>query len=123
MKSIIFEVISEVAKFLLLFFACFLLPGYAAFLWHERFFFGVGVTILCFCLSCYTTLRSKFVKKFKNLAPELCRQRIKIEATLSHLASEEEIKDYMAKLSEVVEMTLLDEPFVYPAYKGEDLVG
>lgn len=123
MKTVIFEVISDVARFLLLFFACFILPSYAAFLWTEDFFFGVGVTILCFCVSMYTALRSKFIKKFKNLAPLLCRQRIKIEANVNHLVSPEEIKDYMIKLSEIVEMTLLSEPFAYPAYKDENLVG
>ncbi len=63
------------------------------------------------------------MKKFKNLAPLLCRQRIKIEANVNYLVSPEEIKDYMVKLSQVVDMTLLSEPFAYPAHKDGNLVG
>jgi hypothetical protein len=53
--------------------------------------------------------------EWKNLAPNLVRQRCIIELNTDHLIREEEIKDYLVKLSEVVQMRLLQEPFAYPA--------
>lgn len=60
---------------------------------------------------------------WRNLAPQLCRQRVVIEASVDHLAEEAEIKDYMQKLSEVVAMHVLEKPMAYPAVIDNELVG
>lgn len=52
---------------------------------------------------------------WKNLAPELVRQRVVIEALTDHVIGEEEIKDYLKKLSIVLDMHPLQEPYSYPA--------
>ncbi|MBP6858131.1 MAG: S-adenosylmethionine decarboxylase [Candidatus Pacebacteria bacterium] len=61
--------------------------------------------------------------KWKNLAPRLVRQRCIIELDTEHVISEEEIKDYLQKLSRVVGMTILQQPFSYPAVVKDFLVG
>lgn len=61
--------------------------------------------------------------KWKNLAPLLVRQRCIIELETKHVVSEEEIRDYLKKLSEVVNMNVLQPPFSYPAFVKDVLVG
>ena len=68
------------------------------------------------------TLKLKKMK-WKNLAPELIRQRCIIELNTDYVIGEEEIKEYLQKLSGVVDMTVLQEPFSYPAVVEETLVG
>ncbi len=70
-----------------------------------------------------TIKNNKKLPKWRDLAPLLCRQRIKIEANVDYLANEEEIKDFMWKLSKIVKMNVLQNPFAYPAMKGKKLVG
>jgi S-adenosylmethionine decarboxylase len=53
---------------------------------------------------------------WKNLAPDLCRQRVIIEAVTDHCVTEKEIIDYLWKLSKVVNMNVLQDPFSYPAH-------
>ncbi len=60
---------------------------------------------------------------YKNLAPLLCRQKVTIEGNLDRLVGEEELKDYLLKLSEVVDMQILQPPFAHPAIKNDTLVG
>ena len=52
---------------------------------------------------------------WKNLAPKLVRQRIIIEAITENLVTPNEFKDYLVKLSKVVDMRPLSKPFAYPA--------
>jgi hypothetical protein len=60
---------------------------------------------------------------YKNLAPLLCRQKVTIEANLDRLVGEDELKDYLLKLSKVVDMQLLEPPTAHPAIKNDQLVG
>lgn len=60
---------------------------------------------------------------WRDLAPLLCRQRLTIEGTLDRLVGEDEIKDYLLKLSVVTDMQLLQPPFAHPAIKNDELVG
>ncbi len=53
--------------------------------------------------------------EWKNLAPELVRQRVIIEGTTDHVVNEEEIIDYLWELSKVVDMRPLQKPYAYPA--------
>ena len=52
---------------------------------------------------------------WKNLEPNLVRQRLVIEGTCDHIPREDEIKDYLEKLSHVVGMKALGKPFAYIA--------
>jgi hypothetical protein len=52
---------------------------------------------------------------WKNLAPELVRQRIIIEGTTKAIVEPEAIRAYLLALSQVVDMKVLQEPFAYPA--------
>lgn len=47
-------------------------------------------------------------KEWKNLAPNLIRQRCKIEILVDHVVTPEEIKDFLPKLSEVLGMQMLE---------------
>lgn len=60
---------------------------------------------------------------WENLAPALVRQRVIIELITEHLVREEEIKDYQMKLSQIVDMNVLQPPFSYPAHKDGHLIG
>ncbi len=51
----------------------------------------------------------------ENISPFLTRQRLIIEAVTDHCVLPEEFKDYLVKLSGVVGMKVLSEPFAYPA--------
>ncbi len=53
---------------------------------------------------------------WKNLAPNLVRQRLLIEGTSKEVVGPEEIKSYLLKLAEVTEMEILSGPFAYPAH-------
>lgn len=55
---------------------------------------------------------------WKNLAPELVRQRVVIELLTDHVADEHEIRDYLKKLSSVLDMHPLQEPFAYRAQEA-----
>ena len=55
---------------------------------------------------------------WKNLAPNLCRQRIIIEATVENFIEDPTvIADYLRKLTEVVGMVPCREPIVYTAHE------
>ena len=55
--------------------------------------------------------------KWKNLAPDLVRQRIVIEGTSKKIVEPEAIKDYLQKLSKVVNMVVLSPPVAYSAHE------
>lgn len=52
---------------------------------------------------------------WKNLAPNLVRQRIMIEGTTEKIVEPEMIKSYLFELSKVVKMKVLQDPQAYPA--------
>lgn len=54
---------------------------------------------------------------WKNLAPNLIRQRVIIEGTTEKLVEPEQIKDYLLKLSKVVKMQVFSVPIVYSAHE------
>lgn len=60
---------------------------------------------------------------WRDLAPLLCRQKLTIEGNVDRLIAEDEIKDYLLKLSKVTKMQLLQEPFAHPAIKKGKLIG
>ena len=62
-----------------------------------------------------TPLDEKTENHWKNLAPNLVRQRTIIECTTSEVVGPDQIKDYIVKLSQNVDMKALSEPFAYPA--------
>ncbi|MBI1970415.1 hypothetical protein HYS47_01580 [Candidatus Woesearchaeota archaeon] len=53
--------------------------------------------------------------EWKNLAPDLCRQRIMIEGTTIEIVEPPAIADYLKQLSTVLKMQPLREPFAYQA--------
>jgi len=53
---------------------------------------------------------------WKNLAPNLMRQRIIIEGTTEKIVEIEQIKDYLLKLAEITNMEVLSEPRAYTAH-------
>ncbi|MBI2410502.1 MAG: hypothetical protein HYV32_01215 [Candidatus Kerfeldbacteria bacterium] len=57
----------------------------------------------------------KHLSTWKNLAPQLVRQRILIEGTTKHIVDPELIKKYLLALSTCVQMRPLQQPFSYPA--------
>ena len=61
------------------------------------------------------SLESAANAHWKDLAPGLVRQRVVIECTTPELVGPGEIKDYLVKLSQTVNMKPLSEPFAYPA--------
>ncbi len=54
--------------------------------------------------------------KWKNLAPELTRQRVIIEGTTNTIVKPEEIKKFLDKLAEVTHMEKLSGPYAYSAH-------
>ena len=54
---------------------------------------------------------------WKNLAPKLVRQRVIIEGTTKEIVGLDKIKDYLMKLSKVVEMVVLSDPVAYSAHE------
>ena len=60
-------------------------------------------------------LDARTQNEWKNLTPNLARQRIIIECTTPEVVGPDQIKDYLVKLSQNVEMKALSEPFAYPA--------
>jgi S-adenosylmethionine decarboxylase len=55
---------------------------------------------------------------WKNLAPNLIRQRIIIEGTTEKIAEPEQIKDYLLKLAEVTKMEVVSGPFASDAHEA-----
>ena len=53
--------------------------------------------------------------EWRNLAPDLCRQRVMIEGTTIEIVEPPAIIDYLKQLSTVLRMQPLHEPFAYPA--------
>ncbi len=53
---------------------------------------------------------------WKNLAPNLIRQRVIIEGTTEKIVEPEQIKEYLLKLAEVCKMEILSEPKAYSAH-------
>ena len=63
-------------------------------------------------------MREKLRKgKWKNLAPDLVRQRLVIEGTTNEIAKPEQMKDYLIKLAEEVDMEIMSGPFAYSAHE------
>jgi S-adenosylmethionine decarboxylase len=50
------------------------------------------------------------MSKFKDLAPAICRQRLVIEGYPGFVITDTHIKEFLAKLSEVLDMKTLIEP-------------
>lgn len=56
--------------------------------------------------------------EWKNLAPNLIRQRLIIEAnTESFIADESLIREYLIELSKITGMTTMREPIIYTAHE------
>lgn len=55
--------------------------------------------------------------EWRNLAPNLVRQRVIIEGTTKKIVKPQQIKDYLNALSSVVDMTVLSEPVAYSAHE------
>ena len=55
--------------------------------------------------------------KWKNLAPNLVRQRIIIECTTKKIVEPEQIKSYLKELAKVTKMEVLSEPRAYSAHE------
>ena len=53
---------------------------------------------------------------WKNLAPNLIRQRIIIEGTTEKIVEPEQMKDYLFKLAEITKMEVLSDPVAYTAH-------
>ena len=53
---------------------------------------------------------------WKNLSPDLVRQRLIIEGTLRKPLISDQIKDYLVKLAEVTKMEVLSGPVVYDCH-------
>ncbi len=49
----------------------------------------------------------------KDLSPEIFRQRLIVEGKCSHNITGDEIKEYLKKLSDLLEMSVLVEPVVH----------
>lgn len=62
------------------------------------------------------TLHEGLEKNWRNLAPNLVRQRIVIECTTEEPTGAEKLTKYLIELADVVGMTPLARPFVYPAH-------
>ena len=54
---------------------------------------------------------------WKNLAPNLIRQRVIIEGTTKEIVKPEQIKDYLLKSAEITKMEVLSGPFAYSAHE------
>lgn len=55
--------------------------------------------------------------EWKNLAPDLVRQRIIIEGTTEKIVEPEQIKAYLSELAKVVDMDVLEDPVAYTAHE------
>ena len=54
---------------------------------------------------------------WKNLAPNIIRQRVIIECTTKKLVEPEQIKDYLLKLAEVTKMEVMSGPVTSSAHE------
>lgn len=54
---------------------------------------------------------------WKNLAPDLIRQRLIIEGTTEKIVEPEAIKRYLIELAKVADMEVLSEPVAYSAHE------
>lgn len=59
----------------------------------------------------------KLMPMWKNLAPNLTRQRLIIEGTTEKIVEPEQIKAYLLELAKVTDMEVLSEPFAYSAHE------
>ena len=55
--------------------------------------------------------------QWKNLAPDLCRQRVIIEGTTKIIVTPDEIKKYLTELAEITKMEILSGPYAYSAHE------
>jgi len=55
--------------------------------------------------------------KWKNLFPEITRQRLIIEGVTSQIVKPRKIKSYLSNLADTLEMQVLSGPFVYTAHE------
>jgi len=55
--------------------------------------------------------------KWKNLAPDLVRQRVIIEGITKKIVEPEQIKKYLDELAKVCKMEKLSGPYAYTAHK------
>lgn len=53
---------------------------------------------------------------WKNLAPNLIRQRVIIEGTTEKIVEPEQIKSYLRELAKITNMEVLSEPVAYTAH-------
>lgn len=54
---------------------------------------------------------------WKNLAPDLIRQRLIIEGTTEKIIEPEQIKDYLLKLADIAKMEVTQNPITSSAHK------
>ena len=54
---------------------------------------------------------------WKNLAPELARQRVIIEGTSEKIVEPEQIKEYLLELAKITDMEVLSGPIAYTAHE------
>jgi S-adenosylmethionine decarboxylase len=54
---------------------------------------------------------------WKNLAPDLLRQRVVIEGTTTEIIKPDQIKSYLTDLADVAGMEVLSGPFAYTAHE------
>lgn len=54
---------------------------------------------------------------WKNLAPDLVRQRVIIEGTTKKIVGQEQIKDYLLELAKVTKMEVLSGPYTDTAHE------
>ncbi len=54
---------------------------------------------------------------WKNLAPELIRQRLIIEGTTKEIIKPKEIKSYLIELARITDMEIISGPFAYSAHE------
>ena len=54
--------------------------------------------------------------EWKNLAPDLCRQRIIIEGTTEKIIEPDQIREYLDELAKVTKMEKLSGPYAYTAH-------
>jgi S-adenosylmethionine decarboxylase len=57
--------------------------------------------------------RQSVAHDMEDLAPEICRQRLVVEGTCPRPITDAQIKDYLSKLSDVLEMRLLLAPVTH----------
>jgi S-adenosylmethionine decarboxylase len=60
-----------------------------------------------------TTEETKQSTEYRDLAPQIVRQRLVVEGYPDFVITDEHIKDYLSKLSDVTEMTTLLEPVTH----------